>query len=183
MLCDSVNFQEIRGSLSLHSYEYSYKRGYGTRTLPFRVQYRTVLCCTSTTRTVLYKRRFRYATDTNRWPAYIALHCGKASKRLRKASSASALFILLYRSLVEFSLNFHLPAPEATSLATSRSKLTKRGHLREAKKQVRTWTRQSGTAPGSQAATAPPELHDDLVGEDFSCLKYSGNSGNPIIRA
>ena len=22
-----------------------------------------------------------------------------------------------------------------------------------------------------------------LVGEDFSCLKYSGNSGNPIIRA
>ena len=43
--------------------------------------------------------------------------------------------------------------------------------------------RQSGTAPGSQAATAPPELHDDLVGEDFSCLKYSGNSGNPIIRA
>ena len=30
---------------------------------------------------------------------------------------------------------------------------------------------------------APPELHDDLVGEDFSCLKYSGNSGNPIIRA
>ena len=32
---------------------------------------------------------------------------------------------------------------------------------------------------GSQAATAPPELHDDLVGEDFSCLY----SGNPIIRA
>ena len=54
----------------------------------------------------------------------------------------------------------------------------------ERPKQVRTWTRQSGTAPGSQAATAPPELHDDLlVGEDFSCLKYSGNSGNPIIRA
>ena len=28
-------------------------------------------------------------------------------------------------------------------------------------------------------------VHDDLVGEDFSCLKYSGNSGtrNPIIRA
>ena len=77
-----------------------------------------------------------------------------------------------------FSLNFHLPAPEATS----RSKLTKVNTL-ERPKQVRTWTRQSGTALGSQAATAPPELHDDLVGEDFSCLKYSGNSGNPIIRA
>ena len=131
--------------------------------------YCTVGCSSSATvhySTYEYSYRFRA-------PVPSSLPC---SPYLKPCSSPAQALSQLSQEW--FSLNFHLPAPEATS----RSKLTKVNTL-ERPKQVRTWTRQSGTAPGSQAATAPPELHDDLVGEDFSCLKYSGNSGNPIIRA